>query len=313
MSNLDLRTIMAEKYNIQPDKFFEILTKTAFKQSGDGVITREQMAALLVISHQYDLNPFTREIYAFPHEGGIVTVIGIDEWAKIVNNHSKSDGIRFEYGPLMEGRDRQIPTWIEAILYRKDRSEPIVVREYFDECSLSTKPWASHPKRMLRHKAFIQAARIGYGFTGVYDPDEAEVIISNVGDTHVTDITATSSNDEIINTVKKVADRARGNWGRAIEYLNQRYANEDLQIAIAELHRLREKSKSLPVPEEAPQQEIVESDPMPLPESLENAEPQQEIAEPIPTPLTEAEEEQQKAFSSNSIEQEAMPVVNMED
>jgi hypothetical protein len=29
------------------------------------------------------------------------------------------------------------------------------------------------PKRMLRHKALIQAARIAFGFSGIYDEDEA--------------------------------------------------------------------------------------------------------------------------------------------
>ncbi|MGP1667495.1 MAG: hypothetical protein ACTS5I_16635, partial [Rhodanobacter sp.] len=32
------------------------------------------------------------------------------------------------------------------------------------------------PRRMLRHKAMIQCARLAFGFVGVYDPDEAERI-----------------------------------------------------------------------------------------------------------------------------------------
>jgi hypothetical protein len=38
--------------------------------------------------------------------------------------------------------------------------------------------WLSHPRRMLRHKAMIQCARICFGLSGVYDPDEALRITS---------------------------------------------------------------------------------------------------------------------------------------
>jgi hypothetical protein len=38
-------------------------------------------------------------------------------------------------------------------------------------------PWKSHPRRMLRHKAMIQCARIAFGFVGIYDEDEAQRII----------------------------------------------------------------------------------------------------------------------------------------
>jgi len=38
-------------------------------------------------------------------------------------------------------------------------------------------PWKSHPRRMLRHKAMIQCARLAFGYAGIYDADEAERII----------------------------------------------------------------------------------------------------------------------------------------
>ncbi|MGL4675132.1 MAG: recombinase RecT, partial [Wohlfahrtiimonas sp.] len=39
-------------------------------------------------------------------------------------------------------------------------------------------PWQSHPKRMLRHKAMIQCARLAFSFTGIYDEDEAKNILN---------------------------------------------------------------------------------------------------------------------------------------
>ena len=72
---------------------------------------------------------------------------------------------------------QSIPTWIECRMYRKDRSHPIAVKEYFEEVYRDVGPWKSHPRRMLRHKAMIQAARLAFGFAGVYDQDEAERIV----------------------------------------------------------------------------------------------------------------------------------------
>nr|WP_264085662.1 recombinase RecT [Escherichia coli] len=72
-------------------------------------------------------------------------------------------------------------------IYRKDRNHPICVTEWMDECRREpfktregreiTGPWQSHPKRMLRHKAMIQCARLAFGFAGIYDKDEAERIV----------------------------------------------------------------------------------------------------------------------------------------
>ena len=53
----------------------ETLKATAFK----GQVTDSQMAALLIVANQYGLNPWTKEIYAFPdRQNGIVPVVGVD-------------------------------------------------------------------------------------------------------------------------------------------------------------------------------------------------------------------------------------------
>ena len=148
----------------------ETLKATAFKSSV--AVTDAQMTALLVVANQYGLNPFTKEIFAFPDKGGIVPVVGIDGWARIINSHNQFDGMDFQ-------QDEESCT---CIIYRKDRSHPIKVTEYMAECKRSAGPWQSHPRRMLRHKAMIQCARLAFGFGGIYDQDEAERIAeSDVG------------------------------------------------------------------------------------------------------------------------------------
>jgi len=162
---------MAQKFGVDADKMLSTLKATAFR----GEVSNEQMMALLVVADQYELNPWTKEIYAFPdRNNGIVPVVGVDGWARIINSHPQFDGMDFVDGPL---NPRSIPEWIECHMHRKDRSHPIVVREYFDECYRDVGPWKSHPRRMLRHKATIQAARLAFGFVGIYEPDEAQHII----------------------------------------------------------------------------------------------------------------------------------------
>ena len=163
------------------DGVIEILKSTAFKVK-DGQVSDNQMTALLVIANQYGLNPFTKEIYAYPDKSnGIVPVVGVDGWGRIINEHPELDGIEFRYSEqTLSHKGKLAHEWIECVITRKDRSKPIVVREYFDEVVRSlnfSTPWDSHPKRMHRHKALIQGARIAFGFAGIYDQDEAERIV----------------------------------------------------------------------------------------------------------------------------------------
>jgi hypothetical protein len=125
------------------------------------------MSALLIVANQYGLNPWTKEIYAFPDKNnGIVPVVGVDGWARIINGNPAFDGMEF----------REDAESCTCIIYRKDRAHPVAVTEYMAECNRKTGPWQSHPRRMLRHKATIQCARMAFGFAGIYDQDEAERI-----------------------------------------------------------------------------------------------------------------------------------------
>jgi phage recombination protein Bet len=165
---------IAGRYSVEPTVMLETLKSTAFRQREGQSVTNEQMVALLIVADQYKLNPFTKEIYAFPDKGGIVPVVGVDGWARIINEHPAFDGMDFIDGPVDEHGN---PEWIECVMYRKDRGRPIKVRERMKECRRGTQPWQSHPSRMLRHKAMIQCARVAFGFAGIYDEDEAERII----------------------------------------------------------------------------------------------------------------------------------------
>ncbi len=156
---------LATLFNIpETGELIAVLKSTAFK----GQVSDAQMSALLIVANQYGLNPWTKEIYAFPDQNnGIVPVVGVDGWSRIINSNPQFDGMDFL-------QDEESCT---CIIHRKDRNHPVKVTEYLSECKRAVKPWQSHPKRMLRHKAMIQCARLAFGFVGIYDQDEAERIV----------------------------------------------------------------------------------------------------------------------------------------
>lgn len=166
-SSLTERT--ADRFGIDPKRLLPTLKATAFK--GPNQASDEQMIALLIVAEQYHLNPFTKELYAYPDKGGIVPVVSVDGWARIINEHPMLDGIDFEY--VEDG------SAITCVLHRKDRTHPTRITEFLVECVRQTDPWRKSPRRMLRHKALIQCARIAFGFAGIYDDDEAGRIVGS--------------------------------------------------------------------------------------------------------------------------------------
>lgn len=171
MSNLITTQInqLAERFDLpQSAELYQVLKATAFR----GEVTDAQLSALLIVAKQYGLNPWLKQIYAFPDKNnGIVPVVGVDGWTHIINTHPQYDGVEFE-------QDGDSCT---CVIYRKDRSHATRVTEYMVECKRdNAPPWKSHPYRMLRHKALIQCSRLAFGFSGIYDQDEAERIAENL-------------------------------------------------------------------------------------------------------------------------------------
>ena len=61
--------------SVDPQELITTLRQTAFK----GDASDAQFIALLIVANQYGLNPWTKEIYAFPDkQNGIVPVVGVD-------------------------------------------------------------------------------------------------------------------------------------------------------------------------------------------------------------------------------------------
>ncbi len=159
------------------ESFAKTLTQTAF----DGVPawTQADLERLLIASETYQLNPLNREIFVLSQSMDplqpVLLVVGVDGWSKILNAQPQFDGMQF-----MEAREQidNVPAWIECTIHRKDRSVPVSVKEYFQEVRGEHMAWLTHPRRMLRHKALTQCARLAFSLAGIYDSDEAQRILA---------------------------------------------------------------------------------------------------------------------------------------
>lgn len=119
------------------------------------------LLALLRIAREHYLDPLKEEValalYDDCHWQAYITIEG---YSKLLNSHPAFDGIAFTQSP--EAADG-IPIWMECTIYRKDRSHPIVVREYFEEVKGEQAIWQKMPRRMLRHRVMQQCARLAMG------------------------------------------------------------------------------------------------------------------------------------------------------
>jgi phage recombination protein Bet len=165
--------VMASRCNVDPAKLHSTLKNTVFKGATD-----DELLALVVTANTYDLNPILKELYAFPKKGGGITpMVGVDGWIKIMNRQANLDGWECDIFPKETNAK---PTHATCTIWIKDRSHPVRVTEYFEECKRNTDPWNGSPRRMLRHKAMIQAIRLAFGVSGIHDEDEARDISGHV-------------------------------------------------------------------------------------------------------------------------------------
>jgi phage recombination protein Bet len=165
--------IMAERFNLDPKMMMNTLKSTVMR--GERAPSDEEVAAFVIVANEYGLNPFIKEIYAYPDKNkGIVPIVSIDGWIKLVNSHPAFSG--FDVEDIVNPEDPSEVIAIKTTMHRSDRNKPTSVIEYMSECRpkepKSWEPWARWPRRMLRHKSYIQCARYTFGFSGIMDEDE---------------------------------------------------------------------------------------------------------------------------------------------
>ncbi|WP_375616311.1 phage recombination protein Bet [Bartonella sp. AP58NXGY] len=163
-------TIMANKYGFSDEKFRKTIIKTCISSKYSDTFSDEEFAVFISVANTYGLNPLTKEIYAAPKKGGgIIPIVSVDGWIKIIKSNPQFDGMTFQDQLDKDGN----LIAIKCAIRLKGIKDPIEVTEYLSECKQATDMWNKYPARMLRHKATIQCARYAFGFSGIYEEDEA--------------------------------------------------------------------------------------------------------------------------------------------
>ncbi|MBB4859670.1 phage recombination protein Bet [Novosphingobium chloroacetimidivorans] len=151
---------MSSRLEVSPGALKDTLLKTVFATCRND----SEFIGLVIVSNAYGLNPLLKEIYAFPAKGGgVVPMVSVDGWIKLMHSHPAYDSIEFE--DIAD--DKGAIYAIEATIWRTDKTRPTKIIEYLDECRRNTDPWKQSPLRMLRHRALIQCARVAFGFSGL--------------------------------------------------------------------------------------------------------------------------------------------------
>ena len=168
------------------------------EEARTGQWSQHDLQRLLLAAERLGLDPLGGEIYAVPGgpdaTGPSLLVLGVDGWCRVLNAHPAYQGVEFREGPNRESSAHGtqdagqavadhggLPAWMECTLHRRDRQVPTTVREYMAEARTDSPAWLSHPRRMLRHKALVQCARVAFGLAGLHDPDEARRVQEATG------------------------------------------------------------------------------------------------------------------------------------
>ena len=228
---MSLLATFAHRYGLEANNMMRTLRATVLRPSNNGADpSNEQVAAFMIVANQHSLNPFTKEVHGFVDKrGGIVPIVGVDGWAKLANQHPQFDGMSFE----------QDDDKCTATIFRKDRAHPIVVTEYLAECKQGSPAWQSHPKRMLRHRAMVQAMRLAFSFAGVYDPDEGEQVLAAQNEIDVTPVKLTPRKISELADEMNAAVKAQD--GPALQKIWTGLSNDE-QLGIWEHLRSKERS-----------------------------------------------------------------------
>jgi len=167
---------LAKIVNVESDELW-------FWLNGYPLLDTSTALRLLHLAINHKLDPLMGEVALWfdsnqrPHPS-----ITIDGWMKIINNHAAFTGIEFEEGTLSESvTPLNAPPSMQCTIYRSDRQSPIRVREYLTEVKNDHPLWVTMPRRMLRHRALQQCARLAFGIS---TPEFASQELSTPAQSH---------------------------------------------------------------------------------------------------------------------------------
>ena len=245
---------LAQKFGVNSNDLYRTLANTCFKvKEGEAYRTpsQEELISLLLIAEKVGLNPFMGEIYAFPNNGGIVPIVGINGWRTIAACKPEYAGVRFEFSPELSLVDGiEAPRFVSCFV-KVRRPDGFVFESqgtvFFKEKYQSRSPaWKSQPCQMLMNKAQIQALKNAFpSCGGLYDEDDGRSIAfaNDMASAAPAVSQATPQTDRTVlqHTLKKVIAMAqqRNAWPTAIEWVMKKTEGANQTWALEEISKAR--------------------------------------------------------------------------
>ena len=258
----------SERFKTTPEALSEHLKNQAFKHVA-GTLTHNEYLKFLQLADRYALNPLAGEIFVQGQApDALYPVVNTDVWIRLINQHPQFDGLSCtmsECSTVTPG-GLSCPEWIECVMYRKDRNQPITVRTYFDEAYPTFKEeptkdslkrlwaWQTQPKRMLRERATIQAAITAFGCSDLFDSEEIKWCPESELNTHDESDPLpqeTGPSEKMTAMGRKLierAERAGGAFQLARAYAEQHFSGGELDYLLSTL-RAAEHTWSLQHPD----------------------------------------------------------------
>ena len=152
-----IRNTAAQFLGVPPERVCDLLRNVWRTSKGQPELTDAEMFAGMSMIARFGLDPIAREVYVTRTSKGLVTIIGIDGWIKVLNRTEGYDG--FEQSE--EWDEAGNLKCVETRIYTKERSRPTTYRGYAKEYTRMAGVVAQNmPWHMLRLFSLRHAARL---------------------------------------------------------------------------------------------------------------------------------------------------------
>ena len=127
--------------------------------------TDSQFRMFVEVCKSTGLNPFLKEIYFVPSVG---VMAARDGYLRVANADPNFDGMETR----VDRDEKNVPIKATCIVWRKDRSHPIVCEAYYSEYRKSSQVWSTYPSAMISKVAEVLALKRSFAINGVVTEEE---------------------------------------------------------------------------------------------------------------------------------------------
>ncbi len=154
----------------QPAKLLDLLRNVWHTSKGQPDLTPQEMFVGISLVARYGLDPIAREVYVTRSKKGLMTIVGIDGWIKILCRTPHYDGHEVEIHEDANGK----VDWVETRIHSKDRTYPATYKAFMSEyIKMGGFVAQQMPSHMLRLFSLRHAARQFVPLAGVTTEEEA--------------------------------------------------------------------------------------------------------------------------------------------